>query len=101
MYIMLFLACFAFLISLLLAWIFYLMEKKDEQIKEIEEELIKKNQLIKELDKKNQLTQIKEADRAKLSYRTFITLDEITKPNSKPLIKNIDNIININDYRKK
>jgi hypothetical protein len=82
----LFLVYFAFPFSLLLAWIFYL---RDESIKkESMSEIIKKSlmeeieSLNKELDKKNQL------------------ITQIKKPNLRPVIKHINNVINMNDYRK-
>lgn len=98
----LFLACFAFPVSLLIAlslllsWIAYLREEsikkewtkkiRKRTLEEVEEEFNKKNQVITE-------------QRIRILYLENIL--KIKKPNSKPLIKHIDNIININDYRKK
>jgi hypothetical protein len=90
-----FLACFAFPFSLLLAWIAYLRVEsiKKEWTKKIKGTL---EQVEEEFNKKNQvITQ----QRIRILYLENIL--KITKPNSKPLIKNIDNVININDYRKK
>ena len=95
-----FLAYFAFPFGLLiafilfLAWITNLIKEsikkewtkkiRERTLEEVEEEFNKKNQVITE-------------QRIRILYLENIL--KIKKPNSKPVIKYINNVININDYR--